>query len=881
MAWPLFCLAVALTIGYLCISRIDAERESVRAQAFREAQSLSRSYAEQLSHTVAHLDQITKSLAYYWEKSGGTLNLEEQAARGLYPTTIDFSLGVVNRDGDVVTGLLKRPQRVNLSDRPYFQAHKSGAVTGLHVHKIDHGRIVGKPVIIFSRALKDKQGKFDGIVYVGVAPEFLASFYDNASEGDNGGLALVTTSGEFLATKLGRNVRQHGNLVKDEVVFPKAQGVQVVAGSRFLDERSRIVAWNSLEDYPFVSVVAMAEEDLYASFDALRRDYMGIAVSAIAVMFLLAVVGCVFIGRLAWRKHQAAAISETYRLATEGAREGFFMIRSLQSSERQVTDFVIERCNEQGANMLGYQKYQLHEARFSQLYTGRAFERVMTTFRSALQKGFLEDEFPMLQGSDRRWMYRRIVRSDEGLAITLRDITDAKDHEQALHQMATVDSLTRLPNRNWLSQRLPEALEAAAASGKKVALLFIDLDDFKNVNNTRGHAAGDEVLRQASLRMQSILRYGDEVVRLGGDEFVVVLPGLEDAGDAVPVADRILDAFASPFSLSEGSEHVVYASAGLSVYPDDGPDMDSLLKHADTAMFAAKRAGKGRLSFYTPQLTEEIVNRTNNEQGLRHAIKSNQFIVHYQPRVNALTGELVSMEALVRWLHPTRGLVPPMEFIPLAEETGLIVEIGEIVLHQVCAQIVAWQQDGLPVVPISVNVSPRQFTDSDLEVEIATALTRFQVAPSMLELEITESCMLQDSAKVAEEIASLKALGIRVSVDDFGTGYSSLSQLQRLDLDVLKIDRSFTIELENGKHGVDFFRTIVSMAHVLDMQVVAEGVENPAQLRILQALGCDEIQGYFVSRPVPAEAASAFLQRKMLIDLQVLDAAIRTGTANP
>lgn len=302
---------------------------------------------------------------------------------------------------------------------------------------------------------------------------------------------------------------------------------------------------------------------------------------------------------------------------------------------------------------------------------------------------------------------------------------------------------------------------------------------------------------------------------------------------------------------------------------------EALLQHADTAMYAAKNDGKRRYAFYTPALTEQIVYRIRNETALRRAIEVNEFVLHYQPRVNAMSGELLSMEALVRWNHPERGMVPPLEFIGLAEDTGLIVELGKLVIDQACMQIAAWQAQSLKVVPLSVNVSPVQFAQCDLKAVIAESLARHRIDPVLLEVEVTESCMMQDSEQVAQEIAAIKSLGVRISVDDFGTGYSSLSQLQRLDLDVLKVDRAFTQALSDGKQGEAFFMTIVSMAHILDMQVVAEGVETLEQLTLLQGLGCNEVQGYFISRPVPAALAAAFLGRRCLFPsaLQTMHAA--------
>jgi diguanylate cyclase (GGDEF)-like protein len=862
LAWPLLCLVIAALAWLLTLSHLASEERRVQDTAILDAQALAKSYAEQLSRSVEQIDQITLNLAYHWKRSGGTMRLEDQAGQGLFPDHPDLSIAIYDRHGKLLTSLLKAQGRVDIADRDYFQAHQNGHASGLHIESVQRSRMTGKPTVIFSRALQDDAGRFSGLLYVAVPPAFLASFYDKAAQGANDAMAVVSRQGDLIAIKTGSNLTNPDTLVRRPVVFSARQGSRLIGGQDFADQRARIVAWDSLTRYPLVSVVALSEEDIYLPFTAQKRNYIGMATSASLLLLLAATLGSVLSGRLVWRKHQAAAIADTYRLAIEGAHEGFFMARALYGKERNITDFVFENCNEQGARMLGFRRGDLLDVRFSQIYQGKQLAKVMSIFVTAMEAGFREDEFKQVHKGRINWMHRRLVRSGDGVAITLRDISEAKAHEQALEVLGNTDALTSLNNRHWLTSYLPAALADARRQNARLAVLYLDLDDFKDVNNTMGHDAGDDVLCQAGQRIQSVLRPGDHVVRLGGDEFTVLLSQVDAREDAVRVAARILDVLEEPFQVRGGFAPKVRASVGISIYPDDGGSAEALLKHADTAMYAAKNKGKARYAFYTPELTEEIVRRVSNESALRRAIEAGEFVLHYQPRVNAVNGELLSMEALVRWAHPERGIVPPLEFIPLAEQTGLIVDIGRLVIEQACAKIASWQARQLRVVPVSVNVSPAQFAHSSLKEVIAAAIARHGIAPSLLEVEITESCMMQDSARVAEDIAAVKALGVRISVDDFGTGYSSLSQLQRLDLDVLKVDRAFTQALDTGKQGEAFFMTIVSMAHILDMQVVAEGVETLEQLKILQTLGCNEVQGYFISRPVPATQAEVFLAQR-------------------
>jgi EAL domain-containing protein (putative c-di-GMP-specific phosphodiesterase class I) len=338
------------------------------------------------------------------------------------------------------------------------------------------------------------------------------------------------------------------------------------------------------------------------------------------------------------------------------------------------------------------------------------------------------------------------------------------------------------------------------------------------------------------------------------------------------VAARITDAFAQPFDLSRGPNSVG-ASIGISLFPRDGADIEALLQNSDIAMYHAKSEGKGNFHFYTPSLSVRLKARLDMESALQRAIEQREFVLHYQPRIGAQNGDLRGLEALVRWLHPERGLVPPLEFIRLAEETGQILKLGEIVLDQACEQIVQWKSMNLPLVPVSINVSPQQFNHGNMRDLFSACLKRHHLDPSLVEIEITESSMMDEHPEVTRELAAIRALGIKLLVDDFGTGYSSLSQLQRLDMDVLKVDRSFTSELGKTSEGEVFFRAIVSMAHALGMSVVAEGVETGEQLRILQALSCDEIQGYFISRPVPADDAQALLRKRFLMPLHSVKAA--------
>jgi len=451
------------------------------------------------------------------------------------------------------------------------------------------------------------------------------------------------------------------------------------------------------------------------------------------------------------------------------------------------------------------------------------------------------------------------VRADSDLAIRLRDVSAAKAHIKELERQASEDALTRLPNRQWVQQYLPGAIDAAEVRHSLLALLFLDLDGFKLINDTMGHDAGDELLRLVARRLKVAVRPEDHVARLGGDEFVVLVEGIHNARDAGHVAERVLNAFKENFKLVQGSA-TIGTSIGISMYPKDGLSTEALFRHADIAMYSVKGAGKGGYRFYSEHLYDALKQRIALETELRHALEHDELVVHYQPRVDLVSGKIASMEALARWQHPSRGLLHPVEFIPIAEETGLITELGETVLDKVCMQIAQWRVENRPLIPVSVNVSPRQFADCDLPRVFAAALAKHRVDSSLIEIELTESLMMADTADVNDSLAELQHMGIRLLVDDFGTGYSSLSQLQRLDFDVLKVDKAFTAEIEDSGQGNVFFSAIITMAHALGMRVVAEGVENRHQISILKSLHCDELQGFYIAPPRPGEQAMAALE---------------------
>ena len=454
----------------------------------------------------------------------------------------------------------------------------------------------------------------------------------------------------------------------------------------------------------------------------------------------------------------------------------------------------------------------------------------------------LDIEFGEVQMGDRR-----------RLIATLRDITERKEAEALIVKQANYDSLTKLPNRTLFMDRLSLALTRASRNGGQIGLLFIDLDNFKKVNDTLGHSAGDQLLQEAAERLTACVRETDTVARLGGDEFTIILPDLQKAHDVEQVVRQILDRLSKPY-LIDGTEVFASGSVGITLFPDDGKDAETLLKNSDTAMYRAKYDGRNTFRFFTAKMNAEALESVKLENQLRHAVDRGEFVLHYQPIIDLESGRVAGAEALLRWNHPVDGIVSPIKFIPLAEETGLIVPIGDWVFKAACEQIREWHDIGLNSLHVSVNLSPRQCREITFGETFEDTLRTTGADPNAVTLEITENLLMEsDNDDAVTMLHKLRDQGVHLSLDDFGTGYSSLSYLKRFPFDVLKIDRSFVKDVATDSEDKALIEAMIAMAHGLNIKVVGEGAETREQVDFLRSRNCDAVQGYYFSKPIPAD----------------------------
>ena len=539
---------------------------------------------------------------------------------------------------------------------------------------------------------------------------------------------------------------------------------------------------------------------------------------------------------------------QRFRIAMDATAEAIVMIDRTTGSLVEI--------NATACSMLGYSRQELFELGPSVIWT-ESDQRLEVIYDELIADGGTGEVTDLLLRKDGSAfpveIHRHAQQFDEGWLIVgvFRDITDRKESERLLHRQAHYDQLTGLPNRVLFYEVLGKAIIAAQSRGWMVAVLFVDLDRFKNVNDTHGHTFGDELLIQVSQRLLGCVRIRDVVGRLSGDEFAVLFLMEGEFQGTATLANKMLDALREPFLLGEDIEVSATASIGIALYPDDATDSATLIKYADTAMYQSKREGRNTIRFFTPQMNAQVLEEIDLREALRRAYSRDEFVLHYQPKMEIQTGRIVGAEALLRWQRPGYGLVAPAGFIKVLEEMDLIVDVGRWVIDAASQQIARWRDSPFASLHISVHVAARQLSEGSLEDDVLAAIRSHQIDARFIELELTESTLMANTELSIETLQRLRTLGARVSLDDFGTGYSSLAYLRHFPIDILKIDIAFIREVTTNARDAAIARAIIDMAHTLELEVIAEGVETGEQLAFLREHGCDQIQGYHLSAPLP------------------------------
>jgi diguanylate cyclase (GGDEF)-like protein len=852
--WGLSALMACVLLWLITHFAMESSEKEWLNQSREKSATLASGYRSQVEDSIDQIEQLSWFIAFM-HAQGIRAEMLQQIIEKL-PARNAFNPLYTDAQGKVLVARLTSAIGLSVKDSRCFRHHQTFKSLDLYINALEDGvgPFAGRKVIRLSRRLNDRDGNFDGVVSITLLPEDLLKFGGDNELTMGDGIGLRFADGQWLTKK---KLGSQRPIDEQSLDIASVQGDQMFSST--IDGRPALIGWSKLQSFPISAFVSIDRSNAMRVHADAEHVYHLIRYAGTSLIIAI----CFACGLLHWRRKERALreqqVRNTFRIAVDGAREELYMVSLSASHDRTTRSYRIEDCNGQAARMAGRDREQLIGRLLDEVLMTGGRDDVNAFLGDAFDKEFAEAELRLQRGDKLRWYQCRAVRADLGLAVTLRDITDLKDKEQQLKDLALSDALTRLPNRRWIQQNLPQLIDESRQQGSRFAVLFIDLDNFKIINDTLGHQAGDEFLRLVAAKLRESVRKHDYVLRLGGDEFMVLLREIDDINIALKIGAHLLHKLHTVEPLSGDASLRARASVGLALYPDDADDADSLIQAADIAMYESKHAGKDRVTRYTQDMHRHLTDRIALENALQNAVTGGQLALYLQPRAFTESGKLAGFEALLRWHHPQQGLISPQRFIPIAEESTLIVEIGNWVAEHACMIIADWRERGLPVYPISINVSPKQLLGSDFRRHLKRCLEDYRVQPTQIALELTESVMIGDDRSVQQELEELEALGLQLMIDDFGTGYSSLALLHRLNVDVLKIDQSFVQNLSPDSESFVLCQAMIQLAQSLGITTVAEGVETVQQLRLLWLLGCDEIQGYLASPPVPAKLSEDWL----------------------
>jgi len=826
-----------------------AELATVQQDAIQHASNLSRAFEEHLIATLSDVDHTLQVVRGAYQRNPEKFDLTEWAKQEHALSDPAFQIVLIGPDG-FMRSTTADPQsaRLDLSDREHFRVHIDARDDKLFISKPLIGRVTGRPALQLSRRISAADGSFAGVVVISLDPGHFTKFYDSIDIGREGTIRVVGTDG--IVRALGSEKRQNDGYVGSNLVGSTllAEAAVRPAGwyltrSRRNDGVRRLVFYRSLRDFPLIVAVGLGTNELFAAVNAKRTDY-NIVASGLTLLIVI-VVGLSFRDRI--RLERASRQLQLQNLRFDAALNNMSQGLAMVDADQKLVV-----CNSTYAQMFHLTPEEVQPgtplARASDDKVARGGHPGIISSDHAERQQSSAKKIEHLP-DNRDILVLSQPMSDGGWVRTYEDVTERLRSEARIAHMARHDGLTGLPNRAFFLEKLDEQVDEFLKDGMHFSVFMLDLDGFKLVNDTLGHGAGDALLRAVADRLRFCIRQADVVARLGGDEFAILQRNLTDQhSDAVTLAAHLIATLSEPYDVG-GREICISTSIGIAMAPAQGGTSEELLGNADLALYQSKLSGRDRYCVFEPSMETRSRLRRELQSDLRQALQKNEFVLHYQPIFDIATQRCIGMEALLRWRRGARELVPPDEFIPIAEETGLISPIGEWVLRTACRDARSWPDH----VSLAVNLSSAQFGKGDLDKAVSGALAASGFPAERLELEITESILLGRTEGNVRLLRELKQLGAKIVLDDFGTGYSSLTYLSSFAFDKVKIDRSFVSAMTDRPDCAVIVNSIINLAHSLEMKIVAEGVETVEQLAILRAAGCSQAQGYLFSRPKPAD----------------------------
>ena len=834
--------ASLLVLASLLTVIFGQTRESALAQSQAGLDGTAYVLNRQIAQTFAKIDVVLRLVARDYPRfsalPGAAANAELKALLDTIPES--QSLRIVDATGRFRFDASGSLPQVDISDRAYFRQHQSDPKSGLVFSEPIFARITSNWVITLSRRLNNPDGSFAGHVQAAINAEDFSRLFAGINR---------PAAEEIIMLDRQRRV------VARTALEPAALGQAYEDLPALETDDGKLFSREAVGDYPFDIIVISSRDEALKTW---REKILAYGISIFFLMLLLVVLLYFWSRNYNQACTIASALSQAFDDAEHQARELLDSVpdpawlRDRNGVFVAVNAAYLRFCGKSRAEVIGKKVYDVWPARMAAIFSARD-EQILASGEAIQAEG----SHPTAGGTMRHYEYELTPLHDKsggisGVAGFARDVTERQEAADRILFLLGHDTLTTLPNRLALQSTMAHAVAEGRSRITLIALLLLDLDHFKGLNDTLGPGVGDRILFEVAGRLKESVQEKDTVSRQSGDEFAILINDCGNVSMVALIAERLLASIRRPLLL-DGHDIALSACIGISIYPEDGDDVEALLKNADTALHAAKAVGRDSYRFFEAEMNSVIGERLRLEHDLRQALARRELFLDYQPQYDAGDGRMLGVEALLRWRHPQQGLISPASFIPIAEETGLIVSIGEWVLDEACRQNAAWLAAGCGPLVVAVNLSALQITQAGLSATVSAALRRHALPPALLELEITESVLMRDTDRALEVLSDLRRIGIKVSIDDFGTGYSSLNYLKRLPLDKLKIDRSFIRDLPRDANDVAITQAIIAISSKLGLAVIAEGVETREQFEFLRNNGCNQIQGFYFSRPRPPQ----------------------------